>query len=266
VDRPLALRLLPRRLQPFVFHRFFRARAGERGDLFTDASLAFAPGIRMRLRPGDVAHGEIAFLGFTELELTRIVAARARAGGGLFVDVGANWGYFTLLWLAARADNRAVAVEASPRNLEALKGNLARNGCAGRVQVLASAAGREAGRLPFDLGPEDQTGWGGFAAAAGTATHDVDVVRLDRALAGEAVAFLKIDVEGADALVLEGAEGLLGERGVRFAAFERNLPRLAALGLAPDAAAAVLRRAGYRVWCDGRADAEITTWYAEPGA
>ena len=78
----------------------------------------------MRLRPGDVAHGEIAFLGFTELGLTRVVAERARQGG-LLVDVGANWGYFTLLWLAARADNRVVAVEASPRNLEALRENLA---------------------------------------------------------------------------------------------------------------------------------------------
>ena len=69
-----------------------------------------------------------------ELELTRRLCDLARRGG-TFVDVGANLGYFSLLWAAQNPGNRCVAFEASPRNLDLLRRNVARNSLGGRVEV-----------------------------------------------------------------------------------------------------------------------------------
>ena len=70
----------------------------------------------MDLVPTDVHHAAVAYTGEYEPGLSRRVAELGRAGG-LFLDVGANAGYFTLIWLAANPDNRAICWEASPRNL-----------------------------------------------------------------------------------------------------------------------------------------------------
>ena len=74
----------------------------------------------MDLIPTDVHHAAVAYLGEYEPDLSRRVAELG-ADGGLFLDVGANAGYFTLIWLAANPGNRAVCREASPRNLALLR-------------------------------------------------------------------------------------------------------------------------------------------------
>jgi hypothetical protein len=73
---------------------------------FSNASLEFAPTIALELKPGDVSHEALVFCGFYELGLSRLVAKLARRGG-VIVDVGANYGYYTALWLAASPLNRS---------------------------------------------------------------------------------------------------------------------------------------------------------------
>ena len=97
--------------------------------------LHFAPQMRMNLVAGDCISDPIAFTGVYELAFTRVLVEIARKPGGLLVDVGANLGYFSLLWAAQRADNQAIAFEASPRNVPLLVDNLEANGLGGRVQV-----------------------------------------------------------------------------------------------------------------------------------
>ena len=104
--------------------------------------------------------------GLYEIEATYLMWRLARRGGTL-IDVGANHGYYTCLWTAMRADNHVLAVEASPRCLPALRRNVSGNGLDSVVKVLPYAAGAEAGRMAFDLGPEDQTGWGGLGGQGG---------------------------------------------------------------------------------------------------
>ena len=62
--------------------------------------LEFLPAVALSLtsNPGHLA---IWYCGFLELTLSRRMA-RLAAKGGLLVDVGANHGYFTSLWAAAR--------------------------------------------------------------------------------------------------------------------------------------------------------------------
>ena len=264
--RPPLLRWLPRRLRGPAYYRLFSRDAARSVALFAAAELDFAPGTRLALQPGDISHGEIAFTGLYELGLTRRLVRLARAGGVL-CDVGANFGYYTCLWAAQADGNAVVAYEPSERNHPALARNVERNGFAGRVRTFPLAVGERSGSLPFFPGPEEQTGWGGFASQAGSARREVTVVRLDEHLAGlgvESLAALKIDVEGADAWVIAGAERLLRERRIAHVFYEENKPCMAALGIAEGEAARVLEGCGYRVRALTDPARDIVTCYAAP--
>ena len=264
VETPALLRLLPARLQTSAFFRLYWPSARKSTGVWERRGLTFAPGARMLLVPTDIAHAEIGMTGHYELRLSRLIVEHARAGGVL-VDVGANAGYFSQLWLAQRSENRVVAFEASPRNADLFRANVGINASDSRVTFHACAAGASRGRIAFVLGPEDQTGWGGIAAGTMAGDCEVDVITLDEALAGTRVSVLKIDVEGAEALVLAGASATLADS-APIVFFEQNTPRLRALGLADDQAVRLLERHGYacRTLTDPTSD--VVEWIAEPKA
>ena len=264
MKRPLPLRLAPAQMRTALYYKFYRAHRDRYHELFTNASLHFAPQFKMELSPRDEGHGEIAFTGLYELALSRRVAAEAQRGG-LLVDVGANYGYFTLLWLAGAARNRALIFEASPANHAALCGNIERNHCDDRVEIHKAAAGRESGTARFSLGEPGQTGWGGIATREGAAETVVPMTTLDETIAADVIVdVLKIDVEGADTWVLQGAKKLLSEKRIRQIYFEQNHERMKALGVAQDEAADFLRSAGYKPSILAGEGSHIVEWQASP--
>lgn len=257
--------MLPNRLRASAWARLYRGMHARWTPLYHDAELEYARGVRMNLVPGDVISDSIAFTGVYELAVTRRVAQLARTGG-TFIDVGANLGYFTLVWAAARSENRCLAFEASPRNIDVLRRNIRRNGLASQIEVIPHAAGKSPGKLRFDPGPVDQTGWGGFAGDDATTGVEVDVVRIDDVVPVDSpVALLKVDIEGADAWALMGCERLLRARTVREVWFEQNKPRIRALGIPEDAAQDYLRSVGYPPQPLGDAAGELVEWSAVPG-
>jgi FkbM family methyltransferase len=259
--RPLLMRILPERLRARALNRLYRPVDRRWSHLFAAAELLYAPEIRVELVPTDFMHVEIAFTGCYERKLTNQVVRLAKHGGVL-VDVGANIGYFSLLWAASAPANRVVAFEAAPRPGMLLKRNVARNGLADRITVHATALGAETGIMHFDLGPEAVTGWGGLSLSANENTIEVHVQRLDEALPGAAIDLLKIDVEGADTWVLFGAERLLAEKRIKRIVFEQNHPRMQRLGIDAAAAPEFLARLGYRAEPLAKADANVVNWHA----
>jgi FkbM family methyltransferase len=262
-DRPLLIRVAPDALKLRLFARYYRSQRAHWQALYQAASLRFAPTIVMSgLLPGDVISDSIALTGIYELAATRRTLELG-GSGGLMVDVGANLGYFSLLWAAARPGNRVIAFEASPRNLPLLRENIARNGLEDHVQIAAVAAGRARGTLAFDLGPADQTGWGGFSSGPSSDGVTVEVVRLDEYLRdAPEIALLKIDIEGADTWALMGCERLLRARKVKEIWFEANLPRMTQLGIRAGEASQFLSACGYEVHPIGRASAQMQEWRA----
>ena len=257
------VRRLPERLRYPAYYRLVHPLGLDEAALFEAAPLRYAPGVRMRLLPGDVGHGPIAALGYYEPALSHRVASLGRERGGLLVDVGANVGYFSLLWASQRPTNRVLALEPSPRNVGLLRENVDRNGLDDRIDVKALAAGAEAGTLPFHLGPDAQTGWGSFSSYVGGRTLAVPVVRLDD-LVDEPVQLLKVDTEGADTWVLEGAERLLRERLIAEVHVEHLKSRARVLGIADDASRRFLESVGYRVEAEGPEDAAVVEYVARP--
>jgi len=231
MKRPLLSRLLPNRFKQSLYYRYYHTRHSQWRSLFEAAPLALARNVSMfGLLPGDVISGNIAFNGFYELALSQHIIKRAKEGG-LLVDVGANMGYFSLLWAAKSPAGRVVAFEAAPRNVVLMQNNIRRNGFSERITLVPKAAGNRAGTAAFDAGPAEQTGWGGISSTTSDTTVLVPLVRLDEELPDGPIEVLKIDVEGADTWVLLGCESLLKAKRVRTIYFEQNKDRMAQLGI-----------------------------------
>jgi FkbM family methyltransferase len=218
----------------------------------------------MILWPTDEGHSNIAFTGFYELELSERLTKHA-GHGGLMIDVGANYGYFSLLWAAASSRNRVMAFEASPRNHAALSKNVALNGFGSQIEVLEMAVGKDTGKLSFSVGEQEQTGWGGFSDSTNETTVQVPVVTLDsRVPEAEQVAVLKIDVEGADTWVLFGAKHLLESKRIKHIYFEQNKERMRLLAIGECEASDFLRTVGYTVEPLSDPNSGLVEYYATP--
>ena len=258
------MRWLPITIRTQIYYKFYRNKRSRFSNLFDSAELAFAKGVKMRLSPHDEGHGCIAFTGFYELPLTRRVVKHAQKGG-LFVDVGANFGYFSLLWGAQKEGNRVIAFEASPRNYEAIEANISDAGFKKFIDLRRNAVGRESGIMNFSLGPSEQTGWGGIVLENNQQdTVEVSVVRLDDILHNDDfVDVLKIDIEGADTWALMGAERLLRNKQVGRIFYEENKPRMAELGIRSGEAKAFLESHSYQVQqIDGDSSSELCEFEA----
>jgi FkbM family methyltransferase len=215
-----------------------------------DVPLEFGGNIKMDLVSTDFGHNSIIFNGFYELDLS-LKMIKLGKKGGLMVDVGANYGYFSCLWADQNANNKVIAFEASPKNIGPLTNNVNKNNLGNRIQIVPKAAGREKGTLQFTLGGNaEQTGWGGLTLNEEPANVVVEVEKLDNYLENiniQQVEVLKIDTEGADTWVLYGAERMLQEKKINHIFFEHNLPRMQALNISPDEAPEFLKKLGYKV-------------------
>jgi FkbM family methyltransferase len=83
--------------------------------------------------------------------------------GGDLIDVGANAGYFSLLWAALNPGNRVDAFEALPANVDRLRDNTERNKLGDRIHLHPFALGAADGAIAFETGHAEQSGWGGIA-------------------------------------------------------------------------------------------------------
>lgn len=126
--------------------------------------------------------------------------------GDIFVDVGANVGSYTL-W-AADLGAEVIAIEPDSDSIPRLLENIDLNGY--QVEVLRVALGSEPGSmlLTRGLGANHFL----FGSELNTDSQPVEVGTLDRVIGDRTAVGVKIDVEGAELLVLQGAEAALRER------------------------------------------------------
>lgn len=149
-------------------------------------------------------------------------------GGDVVHDVGANTGLYSLFAATECGDGEVVAFEPYPPNLELLRRDVARNGLR-NVDVVDVALSDSPGRTEFGRPDEEYAGYGTYSMQVdGTgATVDVPTTTGDRLIADGVVPapdVLKIDVEGAEPLVLDGFERALSAPGCRLLYCEVHLP------------------------------------------
>jgi FkbM family methyltransferase len=198
---------------------------------------------------------EVCLTGRYEPQETALLQ-RLLAGGMTAVDVGANWGYFTLV--AAHLvgpSGSVVTVEADPRAQHTLAWNVSRNGLAS-VRVVAAAAADRAGTLSFAAYGTEQDNGANFglvqtSSASGSRRFEVASKPLDQILDEaqvERVDLLKMDIEGGEARAIPGLARRLSAGLVDRLVLELHPAYLREQGSSTREVIERLSGYGYRAW------------------
>ena len=171
------------------------------------------------------------------------------------IDVGANIGFFTCLLATSLNSGRVLAAEPTPGAHKRLVANVARNDLSQKVIVFNGALADKPGILEIEFIEDREE----FSSLGGISHYSVrndqnrtripvNVSTIDQLVLENGLnpGLIKIDVEGAEGLVLRGAaETLKKFRPVVFAEFSREL--LAAKGFKAETVVAELQALGYTV-------------------
>lgn len=150
--------------------------------------------------------------GFWEMWLTQFVARQIKPGMTV-IDVGANFGYYTLLFGDAVGESgRVIAVEPNPDTASFLRESVTLNGHGTRTQIVAHALAAAAGRAWLHA-PDDEPKNARLVAEKGLPggrTIEVSTLPLDDlALPYAKVDLVKIDAEGGELAIVPGMRGLI---------------------------------------------------------
>jgi FkbM family methyltransferase len=170
--------------------------------------------------------------------------------GDTFIDVGANFGYYTVL--ASKLvgpTGRVIAFEPDPRSFALLQRNVARNGCT-NVVLEQKALSSEPGTLTLHVSDSNRGGHSVIREGTQDISHTVDVpaVRLDDYLKDQdlRVDLVKIDTEGAEGFILAGMQETLRKNPAVKLVLEYTPGKLVTSGYPPDKFMGLLTPHGFR--------------------
>jgi FkbM family methyltransferase len=213
-----AKRLVVHRLSTTIMPSSTRARVG---------------GVLFDLDLRDLLQRSIYFNAYERRDLR--LALKLTPVGGVCLDIGSNIGYYALN-LARKVGPAGVvhSFEPDPANYERLVGNCLLNGLDGRIRTSRIALSSRAGEAVLHMQP-GRSGDGTLAGFGDEwAAHEtVRTETLDSYLECNRIRrvdLAKIDVEGHEFEVLEGAARALEHRVIRNLLIEFNGSRLAELG------------------------------------
>lgn len=173
-------------------------------------------------------------------------------GGEIAIDIGANIGQNTsMMALAAGPEGVTFGFEPGPESWRLLTANVARwaDYELSPISLVRKGASDRAGTAllhpVMDLGGfslEDKPPGPLRPPREGACGIDVEVTTLDEFVSGDReIGVLKIDVEGHELKVLEGARRLIGQKRIRDIVFEDYFPQ-------PSPVTVLLQAAGYAVF------------------
>lgn len=161
--------------------------------------------------------------GFWEMWITKVFAKTIKEGMTV-VEIGANFGYYTLLAASLIGPTGKIyAFEANSEISEILLQSIAVNGFLDRVIVIKKVVSDKSGRIKFHKLRRLHGGSSISDISEGifkfqkykdhVETMDVEAVSLDDYFAGNNLKIdaIKIDVEGSEALIFKGMKKLLQE-------------------------------------------------------
>jgi FkbM family methyltransferase len=203
-----------------------------------------AGGARVELDLADRGEAQAYLLRRYEPDVVALLTRLARRGGTFF-DVGANIGLITFSVGARRPDLSIHAFEPDPTNASRWRRNLAINPrVTARLEEVA--VGEAMHNAVLNRGNE--SGWSFIADSGPEFGVEVQVISLDAYAAAwniDQIDILKVDVEGYEARVLEGAASLLTTRKIAFIVCELDEMLLRRSGATRNAVVALLARYGY---------------------
>ena len=150
--------------------------------------------------------------GYWEMWLTQFLATRVQPGMTV-IDVGANFGYYTLLMgEAVGATGRVLAVEPNPEAASLLQESVNLSGHGARTRLMPKALGASAGHawLYAPHGEPKNASLVGQPDLPGGTTIEVATITLDEvALGYPKIDLVKIDAEGGEQGIVAGMQQLI---------------------------------------------------------
>jgi FkbM family methyltransferase len=198
---------------PLESSKFAPAALAHRFEPFVPVWLNVEPHVKMRLDPYDDVSSTILSTGTWEPESWREIREHLHSGD-TFVDVGAHIGIYSLRAASiVGPGGHVIAVEPNPETLQELRTNIDASGATGVISVLPVACSDAEATLKLFAAPRSNTGESSLSQANasqnGQATaYSVRALPLDVIIRNTGVSrvdVVKIDVEGAEYLVLKGA-------------------------------------------------------------
>jgi len=234
--------------------KFFLPKLRASGDKLGEKIVRTHYGFLYNADLGDWLGQYVYLTGCYEPPTARVIATLLNPND-TFIDIGANSGFFTLLASHCVGSNgRVLAFEPVPSMRSRLQGNLSLN-AAENVVIHDIALSNQAGEQLFHEGPTGHKGLSSLRSLTNEATtFSVKTMPLDDLLDDKfAVNLIKIDVEGAEQLVLNGMKQLLARQKPHIV-IEVTDSYLAALGHNAVALCQSLCDLGYRMY---RIDDEV---------
>ena len=195
---------------------------------------------------------EVCFTGGYEPQETALARGILRPGM-CFLDVGANWGYFTLL--AAHlvgTGGRVISLELDPRLFSILLESLIRNEV-DQATALPLAAADSRGVLLLAGYRESGGNFGVSRVIANQPLEDACFQVLSDSLDSvldeqgiDSVDLMKMDIEGAEALAVKGMSKSLAKKKIKHLLLELHPQQLLDLGSCADAVIETLLVADYK--------------------
>lgn len=166
--------------------------------------------------------------------------------GGTFFDVGAHIGYFSVFGaLISGSESNVIAFEPAPENLPYLRVNFG-------GEIIAAAVADAEGSSNLFVNADNDGGsalWDVSAHQDNVSCHGETVpvkrVTLD-SFEGRKPNAIKIDTEGAEVLILRGAERLLGQSQLRLVICEINPFGLAWMRCRQHSIFGIMKRHGFK--------------------
>ena len=170
--------------------------------------------------PVSVFGFELLSQGCFERDLTNVVQKLLRPSD-VFVDVGGNEGYFSILAARQVRNGRVICVEPQRRLIPVIQRNTALNATTQAVSIQNVALSNQSGQAQLYLRPSSNTGASSFYRhwKLGFARQSVTTKRFDDLMSElhiSAIRLVKVDCEGAELLVLSGATDILQRQLVNF--------------------------------------------------
>src|ERR1035437_5241946 len=166
-------------------------------------------GTRVHFLPGAMIFRGVCEQGIFESDIVNALARIARPNSVVF-DVGANIGLMAIPVLQSCPTCRVVSFEPSPNSLPYLQRTAQESMYTDRWIIIGKGISRQSGEHDFKIGPPEEALFDRFKSedrVSEPRAVKVPVTTLDtewRQMGSPKVSAVKIDVEGAEGLVLEG--------------------------------------------------------------
>lgn len=157
----------------------------------------------------DSHHRSLSFSGIYEPFETEIIKKEIKKGDHV-LDIGANIGYYTLIFAKLVGENGKVfAFEPDPNNFSLLKKNIEINGYR-NVILVQKGVSNKTGKARLYLSHNVPSDHRIYDSHDGRKSIDIETIRLDDYFNNkERIDFIKLDIQGAEWAAIQGMSSLL---------------------------------------------------------